>query len=222
MNPTRCSIRRAFVALALLAVGLGACQSTYYKTMEAFGKHKREILVDRVKEARGSQENAKEEFKDALTSFREVTGFQGGELEKKYDKLKTELDRCQTRARDVTTRIDSVDDVSNALFDEWEGEIKQYKDSDLQAKSRAQFKATKERYNELLNAMRRAEATMKPVLDTFNDHVLFLKHNLNAEAIASLKGEVASIEADVSKLIRDMEASIAEADAFIQTMDKSS
>ena len=57
-----------------------------------------------------------------------------------------------------------------------------------------------------------------PVLAVFHDRVLFLKHNLNARAIASLGGETDDIEADVSDLIAEMERSIAEADAFIKEM----
>ena len=50
------------------------------------------------------------------------------------------------------------------------------------------------------------------------DRVLYLKHNLNARSIAALDGETVSLEADVARLIEEMEASIAAADAFIQTM----
>lgn len=53
----------------------------------------------------------------------------------------------------------------------------------------------------------------------FYDQVLFLKHNLNARAIASLKGNVASIESDIAVLIREMEASIREANRFIDAMN---
>ena len=48
--------------------------------------------------------------------------------------------------------------------------------------------------------------------------MLFLKHNLNAQAIAYLRNEFASIENDIASLIRDMEASIAKADAFISEL----
>jgi hypothetical protein len=78
---------------------------------------------------------------------------------------------------------------------------------------------TKDRYADLISAMRRAEVKMEPVLQSFGDQVLFLKHNLNAKAITSLQGSLASIESDVGILIRDMETSIAEADAFIASME---
>jgi hypothetical protein len=56
------------------------------------------------------------------------------------------------------------------------------------------------------------------VLAGFRDQVLFLKHNLNAKAIASLQSNVLAIEDDIAVLIRDMEASIKEADEFIHTL----
>ncbi len=48
--------------------------------------------------------------------------------------------------------------------------------------------------------------------------MLFLKHNLNAQAISSLQDEFASVKADIALLVREMEVSIAEADAFIKAM----
>jgi hypothetical protein len=59
---------------------------------------------------------------------------------------------------------------------------------------------------------------MQPVLRAFHGKVLFLKHNLNAKAIASLKKDALEIDGDVGALVKDLEASIAEADAFIASM----
>jgi hypothetical protein len=77
---------------------------------------------------------------------------------------------------------------------------------------------TRDRYAHLIGAMRRAESRIEPVLSVFRDQVLYLKHNLNAQAIASLEVEVTRIEGDVSTLLQDMQNSIAEADAFIGEM----
>jgi hypothetical protein len=60
---------------------------------------------------------------------------------------------------------------------------------------------------------------MEPVLAALRDRVLFLKHNLNARAIASLKSERDVIKTDVAALIRDMNKSIDEADRFIKAME---
>jgi hypothetical protein len=72
----------------------------------------------------------------------------------------------------------------------------------------------------MLRAMRDAQSKVDPVLSAFHDQVLYLKHNLNAQAVQALKGEVSGVQSDVSALVTEMERSIAEADAFISQMEK--
>jgi ElaB/YqjD/DUF883 family membrane-anchored ribosome-binding protein len=208
------------VQLGGAVLALAGCQSAYYKTMEAFGHHKREILVDRVEDARDSQEEAKEQFQSALEKFSAVVDFRGGELEEKYKKLKSELERSESKADAVLRHIRSVEDVAGALFDEWEGELSQYTNESLRRSSEQKLVQTRQRYGQLIGAMQRAEVKIEPVLSAFRDQVLFLKHNLNAQAVASLHDELVSVEAEIASLIKEMEASIAEADAFIQAMAK--
>ena len=206
--------------LIALIIGIGGCQTAYYSTMEKFGVHKRDILVDRVEEARDSQDEAKDQFKSALDRFSEVLRFDGGDLEDKYRQLNEEYESSLERAEEVRDRIDSVEDVAEALFDEWEKELEQYSRSDLRRSSERKLRDTRIHYNRLIRAMRRAEKSMEPPLAAFKDQVLYLKHNLNARAIASLQGELASVRSDISVLIREMEKSIAEADSFIQGLEK--
>jgi uncharacterized protein YydD (DUF2326 family) len=197
-----------------LATFIG-CSSAYYKTMETFGYHKRDILVNRVADARDSQKAAKEQFKSALERFNELLGTTGGSLQVKYDKLNSEYEKSKTRADTVRKRIADVEEVSAALFKEWKNELAQYTNKEYRAKDEQLLSDTKSRYEQLISAMKRAEAKMDPVLAAFQDRVIFLKHNLNAQAIASLQGELASVEVNVDQLVKEMEASIQEADSFI-------
>jgi SMC interacting uncharacterized protein involved in chromosome segregation len=186
--------------------------------MEAFGQHKRDILVSRVEDARDAQEDAKEQFKSALEKFTDVVEFKGGELQDKYNQLKSELDKSEAGAESVRSRISGVESVAEALFKEWEDELREYDSEKLRRSSEQTLRQTRQRYSQLIAAMKRAESRIEPVLTAFNDQVLFLKHNLNAQAIASLQNELTSVEADIAALIKEMEASIAEADEFINAM----
>src|SRR5262245_51584318 len=76
------------------ALGAVACSSAYYSTMETFGVHKRDILVDRVSDARDDQEEAKKQFQSTLDAFREVTGWDSGRLGEAYEKLNDEYEDC--------------------------------------------------------------------------------------------------------------------------------
>jgi DNA repair exonuclease SbcCD ATPase subunit len=199
----------------------GSCRSAYYGLWETLGVEKREIMVDRVEDAREAQADAKDQFVSALDRFRTVVEIEPSELESVYADLADELESSEERASAVQSRVASVEEVADDLFDEWEAELDEYKDPDLARSSAELLEKTRDQYDGLITAMRKASDSMTPVLETFRDQVRFLKHNLNAEAIASLQGELGSIESSTAALVRDMEAAIAEADAFIAGMRKS-
>lgn len=204
---------------AIAAALLAGCSSVYYNAMEKVGIHKRDILVDRVDDARKSQEKAKEQFASALDQFIAITKVDAsGDLKTKYDKLNSELKRSEERAKDVNDRIASVSDVAAALFSEWKKELSQYSDASLRSQSEAQLNQTRARYEDLMRTMSAAATRMDPILAKFRDQVLFLKHNLNAQAVAGLSATSITLQGDVSRLIADMEKSIAEAAAFINSM----
>jgi len=212
-------VQFSLVSLLLIILLAPACSSAYYGAMEKFGVHKRDIMVDRVEDARDEQQEAKETFASALEQFTAVVGYKGGDLQDQYGKLKKELERSEDRAKDVSDKIDSVEDVADALFDEWASELDEYSDPGLKRSSEEQLRETERNYKKMLAAMRSAESKMEPVLRVFRDQVLFMKHNLNARALASLKGVAAELDTDVAALIRDMQASIDEANAFISRME---
>lgn len=212
-------LRPLLLALGVVAAGaLPACNSAAIAIREKFGFAKREQLVDRVQEARDGQEEAKQQFKSALEQFLAFTKVDGGELEAVYKKLNDEYEASVDVAEEVKSRIEKVEAVSDALFEEWQAELGQYSDPALRRSSEAQLSDTRGKYATLLSAMQTAAQKMDPVLANFRDKVLFLKHNLNAQAIASLQQSVDVLKSDVSKLVADMEASIAEADRFIEQM----
>ena len=215
-------MKRAFTLLPVLVVvllTLTSCKSTYYGAYEKFGVYKRDLLKKRVVAARDEQQKASVEFKDALTRLKEITKFDGGKLESRYRQLQSDYDDCAKRAAAVHTRIRDVETVASDLFTEWEKEIKQIGTDSLRANSRRQLNATRERYDEMISALKKAEAPMPPVLAKFHDYVLALKHTLNADAVASLKGESASIQSEIAKLISEMDASIASADEFLKGLN---
>ncbi len=200
----------------LIVVFIIGCQSAYYAAWEQFGKEKRHLLRDNVQKASNEQQQASEQFKDVLTRIKEIYGFDGGDLEKAYSKLKSEYDESEERAETVRKRIENVAQIAADLFKEWDQEIDQINDADLREKSIDALSKTRKRYTRLHQAMSEAEKRMAPVLRQVQDYVLYLKHNLNAQAIGALKREVDSIEIEVGSLIKEMNTSIKEAETFLK------
>ena len=203
------------------AVFLTACSTMYYSGLEKVGIPKRDVLVYRVEKARDTQEETREQFKSALEQFSAATNFKGGDLEGVYKKLNREYEASVDKAKEVRSRIEDIESVSAALFREWEQEITQYSNSALKRSSQEKLDTTKSYYRQLVAAMKNAESRIQPVLTVFNDQVMYLKHNMNARAIASLKGELKTLQSNVSTLVTAMEKSINEANAFISNMEKS-
>lgn len=185
---------------------------------DTFYKAPRDVLVSRVESARDVQIDTAEEFKTALEKFKEVTQFQGGDLEATFNKLNSAFKSSESAANKVSDRVDNVVSAANNLLDEWRAELDQYNDPAIRQRANKQFDETRLHAQKMIAAMRKAEKKTEPVLAAFKDQVLFVKHNLNMQAISSLTQENQVIENDVADLIKEMEISIAEAEEFIRSI----
>jgi succinate dehydrogenase/fumarate reductase flavoprotein subunit len=216
MRMIRTPLIHVALIVAFLVAGCATSRKAYYNAWEKFGYAKRERLVDNVKDARQEQVEAKQQFANALEEFKSIVNFEGGDLEAMYNKLSKSYERSESQAGEVNEKITGVKRVADALFAEWKGEIAQIKgDPSLQQSSRKLYNQTRDNYAEMIQRMDQAAATMDPVLQRFKNRVIYIKSNLNAQAIASLAGTEVELGDDIERLIKEMEASIAEADKFI-------
>lgn len=195
-----------------------AVSKVKYNAWETIGVEKRDLFKREVGNVKEEQEDTQEAFKTALERLQEVYAFDGGNLEREQRRLQAAYNEAVEESKDVHERIEKVDRVANDLFAEWDDEIEEIKSSDLRRRSSKQLSATRRRYEELHRKLVKSEKRIEPVLTRLNDQVLFLKHNLNAKAIAGLKVEGAKIETDISRLMKEMEASNKEAEDFIKTL----
>ena len=187
-------------------------------SIDRLWKEPRELLVDRVEDARDVQQATIEEFQTAMEKFKAVTGFEGGELEAQYAKLNAAFERSADQAAEISNKVDKVTVAANALLDEWRVELKDSHDDRMRRMAERQFDQTRLQAERLIASMRAVEARTQPVLALFRDQVLYLKHNLNARAISSLDKQRVRIEGDVNVLISEMQAAIDEADSFIKAL----
>ncbi|MCA1778901.1 MAG: DUF2959 domain-containing protein [Xanthomonadaceae bacterium] len=209
---------RSILSFVLFST-LAGCQTIQYQALEAVGIEKRGILASRVEAASEAQDEAGEQFQTTLERFRSVVEFDGGDLERAYRGLNREYQRSVNRAGAVGNRIEAVESVAGDLFAEWEEELERYSSADLKAKSADLLEQTRTRYSTMMQAMRRAERSIAPVLQSFEDQVLFLKHNLNSMAVTAIRSEFGAIESETEALLVAMRESIAEANRFIESLE---
>jgi len=212
LRRTRCIPVIAFILL------LGGCTSTYYKAMRTLGKEKRDILVARIKDAKKDQDQTKQKLQTTMESFQALTGFKGGSLEKSYNRLNSDYESANSQANKLHDKIESIDQVSNDLFKEWQSEINAMDNGKLKSQDLVMLRNAKTRQATYMRAMHRTEEQIEPVLKAFHDQVLYLKHNLNARAIGSLKNTSAGLQNDVADLVKSIDASSQEADKLISSL----
>ncbi|MBU2924199.1 DUF2959 domain-containing protein [Colwellia sp. 4_MG-2023] len=208
------------LCIIVSVLALASCSTAYYSAMEKVGIHKRDIMVDRVGEAKESQQEAQEQFKSALAEMTALINFDGGDLEEQYNEIQEQYEDSKEAADLVSLRIAKIEDVSEALFEEWQDEIEEISSANLKRQSASKLKDTQRRYKTLIKSMHKAESKMAPVLSALKDNSLFLKHNLNAKAVGALQGEIVSIQKDVAVLIKDMNAAIEQSQKFIDMLEE--
>ncbi|NNF16754.1 MAG: DUF2959 domain-containing protein [Gammaproteobacteria bacterium] len=209
-------LRTLFVLM--LALGFSGCTTVKYSALEKVGIHKRDILVDRVEDARDAQQETRNTLVSAYSELSSLIGYDGGDLEDKYQELSRAVSRSEEATEELDERLESIDRVSADLFDEWQAELAQYNSAKLRADQTTKLELARRRYADLRNRMRTARERVDPVMLVLRDNVLFLKHSLNARALAALRDQESVLQTQVDTLIRDMQRAIDEANAFIANM----
>ena len=194
-------------------------RTVYYNAKESIGEHKRDIVVAQVELACVGLQDTRNEFESALEKFKSLVSVTESTLEHKYHQLNRQYQFCCAKSDTVSDRIKAIEQVSEALFGEWENELNEYTNRSLRNHSKQKLKLARQNYSRLIKAMQKAEAKIQPVLAAFKDQVLYLKHNLNAQAIAALRHEFIEIGIDISQLIWAMEQTIAEASQFVAALN---
>lgn len=203
--------------MTLLVSQLG-CTRAYYALWEALGKQKRDLLRDRIEELAEDQKNVHEDFRDALSKLQSLYGTPSSELNSAFERLRSDYDQAKSRSEALSHRIVKVESVAQDLFSEWESEISKLKTPKYSQGSRQKLRDTKVRFAKLQVTMHKTEKDLAPVLSALEEQVIFLKHNLNAQALGSLQGEALSIEGDFKSLSLSIHKSISESQIFLSNL----
>ena len=194
------------------------CSTVYYNFWETFGKEKRELLQSHVTEAKEGQEEVKEQFQSVLERIKHEYSFEGGSLEETYEKLQEDYEEAAAESSALSARVEKVSEIGEDLFEEWENEAQNLDNKRYKRDSLQKLRGTKKQFKKMLASMLAVEKNLDATLKQFHDQVIYLKHNLNAKALGSFKGEFQSIQDDMRKLVRQINQSSQEAEEFVQQL----
>lgn len=214
-----CLVGFALVFSSCMNAVKKASRDVKYSAYEMVGVQKRDLFKKEVGNVKESQEETEEAFKTSLDRLKEVYAFDGGKLEKQYRLLDKSYEKSSEKSDEVRARIVKLETIAGDIFAEWKKEIQEINTASLKEKSSASLAETQSKYADYHASLKKSEAKMAPVLAKLKDQVLFLKHNLNAKAVAGLKTESLKIQGDIEVLLKDMNSSIDQAEGFMKTME---
>lgn len=197
---------------------LTSCTTVYYDVWESFGVEKRDLLKTNVENARDTQKETQKQLMSALQRIKDAYGMPPSKLETTYKRMNNDYQDSEDKAAELKKRIASVEDIGGDMFEEWRKEAKTIDNQKFREDSFAKLDDTKGKFQKMVTSMRTVEKKLPPLLKQLHDQVLYVKHNLNAQALGSLKNESSSVESDIGNLISELNNSIAESDRFIATL----
>lgn len=207
---------RVLSVAALFA--LGSCQAMYLGTLEQFGFEKREILYERVETAGDSIVVLEQRLDEAFSVYREAIHQEGGDLLSSQKRFSNFYDKVEDAASNFDSRIEKVQAVADAMFEEWNSETGEIIDAELRRKSRSNYTRALNQYGNLLRSMRAVQAETDPILTRLRDHVLFMKLNLHPNAYAPLRKTETEFVASAEAVKGTMHATYEEVQNFLRVV----
>lgn len=95
--------------------------------------------------------------------------------------------------RKIQSAVAAVEDMNvraEQYFKEWEAELEGYSSQGLRGKSVARMESTKKRYAKISSTLAEAREAFAPLLESFDDQLLFLSRDLSPGTVADLGDEV--------------------------------
>jgi hypothetical protein len=134
---------------------------------------------------------------------------------KLYNSLQKEMENTEKRRATIGEVAATMSAEADTLFKQWTDSAAAIENADLRKKSEERLAATKASYAEIGTVGQKASDLYGPFMKDLQDQVTFLGHDLNAEAVASLKPEAAKINEAASKLIQSIDDTITTANTNI-------
>lgn len=201
-------------------IALSGCGKAYYKAWEALGKEKRDLLVSEMGKTNSDQQELQNQFKDTLQRIRTEYKFDEGNLGKTYDNLSRDYDRAEAKAKSLRSHIARAKTIASDLFVEWRTEANQMTDADLRNQSLRELEESQARFATTAKLLDESVKRIDPVLKSLHDHVLAIKHALNAKAIGGLEGNLRGFLPQIEQLITNMQQSIDSAREYEKSLKK--
>lgn len=212
----RHSTARAAVA-ALLLASLPACSFVNNLIKGKSGPADVDDLVAAVENVQKELDASKGSMLAAVQGLQAITApdFQGDAV-KAHKELVEVVENSEDQADELRGAIEDMQAASVPVFDQWTKDLEAYSNPEMRQRSQARLSAARERYDAVLAAVEPLLVEYEAVNQTLRDHVLFLKHDMNPAALATIQDDVRSVAKDAASLDGRFNSGRAAAIAYVE------
>jgi hypothetical protein len=144
-------------------------------------------LIKTAKAEVQSIDTAKLQLQKTMDAYNAVMAPEVKDRRDAYKQLQKEMANTDKRRADVSTRSTKMNAEADKLFKSWEESTARIQSPDLRKRSEDRLKKTQDRFAELRQTGQNASSQYESFMKTMQDQVVYLGHDLNPGAVASLK-----------------------------------
>jgi hypothetical protein len=210
----------AFVAAAL-AAPLGAAPSPDLHEMvtgDPPGVRQTEKLADKADRLIDAVESTQSQVRATLAAYDGLIYGSSADLRKPYKALARDMDKCDRLRETAQRRADEARAESTDYYRAWAGSLPLIEDNDLRARSEARLRASRSRFEQIVEAGRRAADAYAPFLGRLRDQWNYLGHDLNPSGLESLRPDARALADEGGRLLLEIDESLRQAREFVASI----
>ncbi len=206
------------IAAALVLASVPACSFVNNMIKGKTGPADVDDLVAAVENVQKELDVSKGTMLAAVQGLQAITApdFQGDAV-KAYEQLVDVVENSEDQAEDLRKSIEKMQAEAVPVFDQWTKDLEAYSNPEMRQRSQARLSAARERYDAVVAAVEPVLVEYEAINQSFRDHVLFLKHDMNPAALATIQDDVRRIAKDATSLDSRFNGGRAAATAYIES-----
>jgi len=189
--------RRIAVATVGIGLLLGAGQATAQGKVQKVSKK----LVDRAEDTLKSIGEAEKQLKKVTDRYGRLVGGKNVKARRnEHGKVRDELKKLESRAKDVRGKSREMESEASKFFKEWDKGLDGIKDAELRALSRQSLAESQQGYGQVVAAGRSVADQYDAFVTTLGNQLKYLEVDLSDKAIEKLQGSNQDLRGQAKEL----------------------
>lgn len=178
-----------------VAVGGASCanlEATFFEPKDSMALV--DDLSERIEEVHVATEVSKERMNAAVEALRSMTSsdFRGDALVA-HAELTRSIESSEEQAETLRDHVTEMKDTASELFERWAQDLEGFTNAEMRQSSQKRLEDTRTRYQTIVAAVDPALWSLDAVNRDLRDHALFLGHDFNKSAVASVRPGVEAL-----------------------------